>query len=389
MSYSSIGAYAQVSGATTAVAGQIIQSAVWNNIHYDLGNALTQVMQQLLATPTQKNIAWMNGGFEVWQKGTGFTASITVSTTTTAYTADRWYLSTGTGGSNIHTVTAQAGLASQSRLCARVRRTAAQTGTSLMTFGYPLDSDEIFRMRGKLVSFSALVQAGANWSPASGTLNVALYVGTGSPGKRGAGFTGETTVFTLASNLTAGGAVTALAATASVVVPTNATQAEVQFTWTPVGTAGAADDFSVDDLQIEVQNSLTTWLASNYDRIDFPSMLQGCKRFYQKTFDYSIAPAQGATVQNSLAYVTSPNQLVCIYWQYPVELRATASITTYNPSGATANWQDLTAGASVTASVDTANSGGSKGILIYGTTATGTAGISHLIYIQADASAGL
>ena len=160
-------------------------------------------------------------------------------------------------------------------------------------------------MRGKIVSLVFSAQAGANWSPASGTLTVNVYSGTGTPVKRAAGgaYTGETTILTIATNLTAGGAVTSISGSSSIVMPVAATQAEVQFTWTPVGTAGAADDITIDDLQLESNNSPSTWTVTNYDRVPFISMLEACKRYYQKTFTYGIAPAVGAGSQNALTAV--------------------------------------------------------------------------------------
>jgi hypothetical protein len=379
--------YVNVSGATTAIPGQIIQSAVWDNIHNDIGTALTMLMSQLISTPTKRNILWMNGGFEVWQRGAGASASIAQAASLTGYTADRWYLITGANQASV--VSAQTGLSSQSQIAARVRRNAAETGTTAMTFGYPLELDEIVRMRNKIVSLSFAIQAGALFSPTSGTLTAALYVGTGAVAKRGGGFAGETTMISIATNLTPGGATVAISGSSSVVVPATSTQAELQFTWTPVGVAGATDDFTIDDVQLEANNSASTWTPSLFDRAPFHDMLQSCKRHYQKTYDYSIAAAQGGGLPGSLSYVTVANQLANIYWQFPVECRATAGITTYNPQGATANWQDVTAVASVTASVDTANSGSTKGVLIYGTTATATVAISHLVYIQAAASASI
>jgi len=380
--------YVNVSGATTAIPGQIIQSAVWNNIHNDIGTALTMLMSQLISTPTNRNIVWMNGGFEVWQRGAGASASIAVTAGTTVYTADRWYLIAGANQASV--VSAQAGLTDRSQIAARVRRNAAETGVTAMTFGYPLDTDEIVRMRGKLLTLSFSVRAGANWSPASGTLNIILAVGTGAVAKRGGGFSSETVLISTSTNLTAGGAITAVAASSSVVVPLTATQAELQFTWTPVGTAGVADDFTLDDIQLDVQYSASTWTPTLYDRLPFPEMLAGCKRHYQKTFDYSVAPAQGASSQNALTFAgASAGLLANIWWQFPVECRATAGVTSYNPQGASANWQDITVAASVNASVETALISGSKGVSIFGATVTATSTITHFVIIQAAASASI
>lgn len=375
-----------VSGSTNAAPGQTVQSAVWNNINTDYATALTMLMSQLVSKITNRNALWMNGGLEVWQRGAGSSASIAVAASTTDYTADRWYLDTDANQASV--VSAQAGLNTPSQLCARIRRNAAQTGTGAMYFAYPLDTDEIYRLRGNKVSFTAAVQAGADWSPASGTLTVNLYTGTGAVGKRGgSAYTGETTVLTIATNLTAGGAVTTITGSSSVVVPATTTQAELQFTWTPTGTAGAADDFSVDDVQLASQLSASTWTPENYDRLSFSEMLAGCKRHFQKTFPYGTAPAQAVNAStNTLAVFGLASSVIWVNWELPVELRATGTLTTYSPyTGSTANWYDFTASASVSV-VTSVSLNGTKNVIIYGASAPTT---NDLIMIHATTDAGI
>ena len=111
--------FTNVSGATTAAPGQTVQSAVWNNIHTDYATALTMLMSQLGTTPTNKNVCWMNGGFEVWQHGAGSASSIALAASTTLYTADRWYYTTGVNQASV--VAAVTGLTDQSQLGGRVR----------------------------------------------------------------------------------------------------------------------------------------------------------------------------------------------------------------------------------------------------------------------------
>lgn len=373
-------------GSTNAAPGQIVQSAVWNNINTDYATALTMLMSQLVSEISNRNALWMNGGLEVWQRGAGSSASIAVGASTTAYTADRWYLATAANQASV--VSAQTGLTTSSQLCARVLRNAAQTGTGAMYFAYPLDTDEILRLRGSKVSFTAAVRAGALWSPANGTLTVNLYVGTGSVGKRGGTpYTSETTVLTIATNLTPGGAVTTITGSSAAALPATATQAELQFTWTPAGTAGATDYFEVDDVQIESQLSASTWTPQNYDRIPFPEMLLGCKRHYQKTFPYGVAPAQAVNAStNSLAHFGISGALVWINWELPVETRATGTLTTYSPyTGATANWYNFTTSASIAVAVS-ASLVGTKNMVIAGTSCTTS---NDLFIIHAATDAGI
>lgn len=376
--------FANVSGASSAAAGQIVQSAVWNNIHVDYSSSFTQVLSQLIAAISYRNICWMNGGFEVWQRGAGSSSSISVGATATAYTADRWYLTTGANQASV--VSAQTGLSNNSQLCARVQRTAAQTGTGVMTFGYPLDTNEVIRMRGNKITLSFLVSTGANWSPTNGTLVAALYVGTGAVAKRGAGFTGETTVLTVSTNVAAGSGATAISGTSSAVVPTTSTQAEIQFTWTPVGTAGAADYFNVDNLQIENNLTTTTWTPMNFDRVPIEKSLSGCKVHYQKTFIYSVAPAAGGGIENALA-VMGPRDTstIGLWWQFPVEMRSDPSFAKFNAITATgSNWYNFQTSLTVSAMVQ-ATMGNTKSAFVFSTTASCSADTEYLLHMAADA----
>lgn len=384
MPFNSAGTYTQVTGAITAVAGQTIQSAVWNAIHADIGTALTQAMQQMISSPSNRNILWMNGGMEIWNRGADNGSTFTPGASTTIYTADRWYITTGANQAS--TVASVTGLSNQSRLAARVRRTAAQTGTATMVFAYPLDTDEIIRMRGKIVTATFTVQAGANWSPTSGTLSVLLYTGTGAnPARRGlSSYAGETVPINSSVNLTAGGAVVTTSITGSLVVPTNATQAEFQFAWAPTGTAGAADDFTIDDVQLEVNTSSSTWTPTAYDRLDFQTMLEGCKRHYQKTFPISVFASQGGGRAGALEVVSNAASRVGVFWEFPVEMRTTPSnILSFNPDGANANWQNITAAATSAVNFDTSVNS-TKAIFAFSATA-GATDQFFLIHFSVDA----
>jgi len=380
--------YSNVAGATTAVAGQTVQSAVWNNIHTDIGNALTQSYSQTVNMQDFRNIMYMNGSFDVWQRTNGGTsASIAVAQNTTAYTADRWYITTGATQASTISAILNTGVASQ--LACNIARNTGQTGATAMIFAYPLDSDECVRMHGRRVTFQASTFSGANWSPASGTLTVTLFAGTGAPTKAGAAgvnFAGLSTVFTTSVNIPVSTAVN-LSVTSGAAVPFSTTQAELQFTWTPTGTAGAADTILFDECQLEVNGSPSTWAQTQYDRIPFEICINACKRHYQKTFTYSVAPAQGAGTPGSLTALAVATQRSGFYWSYPVEMRTTAAITTFNPSGASANWQDIVAAVSVAVVVETTNTASQHGIFIYTTTSGSTT--NNWLMIQAQADAGI
>lgn len=385
MPFNSSGVFVNVAGATSAATGQIIQSTVWNNIHADYSLAFNEVMGQMITTPSNRNLLWMNGGLEVWQRGAGSAASIAVAASSNLYTADRWYATTNANQDSV--VSAQSGLADESQLCARVQRNSGQTGTSAMRFSFPLDTDEIFRGRGNFVSLSFRARAGANWSPASGTLSFNLFSGTGaSPAKRGGTpYAGEVSVLSGTVNLTAGGAIVSTVVTGALIVPTNSTQMELQFFWTPVGTAGANDYVEIDDVQLEAHLSANDYVPTAYDRLPFSQMIAGCIRHYQKSFVYGQAPAYGATAIDTVQVQPQNTSLFRIYIQLPVELRATAALNTYSPATATSSaWFNSS---STSTSLAAAVGGETKRISV--AAAASASAIGDIYTIQYTASAGI
>lgn len=305
------GVFLNVSGATSAAAGQTIQSVVWNNIHSDYSGALNVLADQQAGTPSFKNIVWMNGGFEIWQRG-----DISVPASDNLYTSDRWYLAVNANQDS--TVTDQTGLSDTSALCARVQRTAGQTGTTLCTFGYPLDSDECQRLRGKFCYVSFKARAGANYSPTSGTISIHLNCGTGTPAKSTAGYTNLTQPIAQSVVLTT--TTQTFQIISSVVVPITTTQAQVGFTFTPVGTAGAADYFEVDDVMVVAvpATDIDNYIPDQYENLPFSVQLKGCMSHFAKTFPYAVAVNYAAgNGQNSIPIVGQAAEIEGALWEYP------------------------------------------------------------------------
>src|SRR5258706_2315740 len=326
-----------------------------------------------------RNIAADNGGFEVWQRGAGASATFAVSATSTAYTADRWYLNTN--ANQACTVAAVAGLVNGSRLACKVQRNNGQTGVGVPVFGFPLDTDECAMIQGKIVTISFTAKAGANWSPAGGLLVITLSCGTGTPVKFVVGYIGGNfPINALNAPLTTTPTRFSFVSSA---VPTNTTQAEIDFSWVPVGTAGADDSFTVDDVQMEVESA-----ATPFERTPFEKSMLGCKRHYAKTFAYGTAPAQNAGVVGALGANTQVVTAdVSWNWNFPVSMRVNPTITTYNPSAANSSARNVTGAADVAISVDP-NTALSPDRVFIETTATIAAQNSN-IYLHVAADAGI
>lgn len=317
----------------------------------------------------------INGDMEVWQRGT----SIAVAASATAYAADRWYITTGANQASV--IARQTGLTNGSRYCARVQRNSGQTGTGAIVFGQPIPTDILVALRGIKATISASLRSGANWSPTSGNITMSLFVGTGAEAKRGGGFTGETTAAAVTTALGTTSAITLVSATSAAIIPTNAAQGELQFTWTPTGTAGTNDYVEIDEVQIELGS-----VASPFERVLFAEALMRCQRFYWKTFPYATTPAQSGGVTGAIS-TKVPIALgdPSVYVQFPTRMRTTPTVTTYNPSAGNANWRDITAAADVTVSVDPGTTLGDSGVLIATSAVVATLADILAIHLAADA----
>lgn len=222
-----------------------------------------------------KNVVGRNGGLEVWQRG----SSIAVAASTIAYTADGWYLATGANQAS--TVTRVTGTAAGSSFAAKVQRNSGQTGTTAMVFAFPLDTDELVKLQNRATVLSFSMTTGANFSPTSGTVSWSLYVGTGAVAKRnGVTYTSESAALSGSTAMGVSGSlrvVSPISATVGVI-----TQAELQFTWTPTGTAGANDWFTLDNVQVEAVPVGISAVVPVFECTDYVWDLQRCARHLRK-----------------------------------------------------------------------------------------------------------
>jgi hypothetical protein len=326
---------------------------------------------------SHRNILGRNGGMEVWQRGAGGTAAIIIAGGSAGYTADGWWLSTGSA--QAAAIQVFPGLVSQSRYSAIVRRIAGQTGVGAIVFECPLDTDEITLARGQIVTLSVVLMAGAGFSPAGSIVNVRFYTGTGAPAKRTSGaYTSEAVLIdtTQAVSTTA----TRYSFTTSVIVPTATTQASVWFSWTPVGTA-STDDLYIDDVQLEVGS-----VATPFERRPFESELLACMRHYEKTCQYSIAPAQGTGTAVGALFTNrgyAANTICSSHWHFKVTKRVTPTVITYNPSAANANYRN--GGGTGDYTVNPSNTSEQRIAL----ETTASVALNDLGYIHAAADAGI
>lgn len=85
---------------------------------------------------------------------------------------------------------------------------------------------------------------------------------------------------------------------------------------------------------------LGTSCPTDFQNRSYQQELALCQRYYCKTFDQGVAPAQNAGTNGSLSYLLPvANTSWYLNWRFPVEMRdVPTTLTGYNPSAANANW---------------------------------------------------
>jgi hypothetical protein len=244
----------------------------------------------------------INGGFDVWQRGTSFTGIAN----TTSYTADRWCIfRSAVAGYSLSQQAMVPSELSGFNYCARYQRTAGNTDLGVLYMGRTFESITVKALAGKTVTLSFYVRKGANFS--GSTLSTAVDFGTGTD----LGFTTQPTSpssTTISTTLTASWQYV----TSTIAVPTTATAARILFFYTPTGTAGAADYFEITGVQLEVGSQPTP-----FEQRPYGVELTLCQRYYQI----------GRLAASGYGIVATIDSGAYGNFSFPTRMRATPTIT--------------------------------------------------------------
>jgi hypothetical protein len=118
----------------------------------DTNGTINLLTSSTLSSQAGKNCV-INGGFDIWQRGTSVAAS------TTAFLADRWRAYRNAAGA---TFSRQSSGLTGIQYCQRVQRDNANTFTNGISSWYTSESADAYRFAGQTVTLSFYARAGAN-----------------------------------------------------------------------------------------------------------------------------------------------------------------------------------------------------------------------------------
>ncbi len=250
--------------------------------------------------------AIINGGFDIWQRGTSIAGG-----TFKNYTADRW-VQFRAGLTISRQVTNDTTNLPFIQYCARVQRDSGTTGVNANLLMNSMATNDAISFAGKTVTMSFYARKGANYSATSSALAATLYSGTGTDQALIDGYTGQVTVATTTATLTTTWQRFSFTGT----VGATATELSCEFAFTPTGTAGAADYYEVTGVQLELGAAATPFARAGGS---IGGELDLCKRYYQRY------PGTIGIALNGICY-----QATGLIMQYtlPTEMRVIPSAAT-------------------------------------------------------------
>ena len=235
----------------------VADSAASTGLRYTAGVGLTQPV--------------INGGFDVWQRGTSIAGA-----NSNTYTADRW-CGYRTGTTYSRQTTSDTTNLPFIQYCMRVQRDSGGTGTSANYLAQAFETVNSIPYAGKTVTLSFYARKGANYSAASDALNVTLQSGTGTDQQPINNFTGASNA--ISQDVTLTSTWQRFTITTASALSSTLTQLRVVFLMTPVGTAGAADYYEITGVQLDIGQTALPFRRSGGT---IQGELAACQRYYYR-----------------------------------------------------------------------------------------------------------
>jgi hypothetical protein len=279
--------------------------------------------------------AIINGGYDVWQRGTSI-----AYTAANTFFADRWSGYRGglaTGATVSRQVTGDTTNLPNIQYCMRVQRDSGNTSVENLNFWYNLETTDSIRFVGQPVTVSFYARKGATYSPTSSNFTFRLISGTGTDQSIASGYTGQATAATTG--------LVPLTTTwqrfqITTTVTSSVTQLGLMGLFTPVGTAGATDYMEITGVQLELGSIATAFKRSNGSGGTIQGELAACQRYYVRSTGTGFMEHGGGTAWSTTRNYSSV--------QLPVTMRVAptsidySTLALYNPAAASYAVTNLT-----------------------------------------------
>ena len=263
----------------------------------------------------------INGGMDVWQRGTSFTS---INNTVT-YGADRWFAFTTSGTAQAR-ILQNGSVPSGFAYSLALGRASGNTATSQQFICQCIESANVLGIAGQSVTLSFYAKTGANYS--GGSISVILSSGTASDQSSATfssgpctGYTGNATVINTTRSINTTWTRYSFTGT----VGASALELGLGIGYTPTGTAGADDNIYITGVQLEVGTS-----ATQFERRSYGQELALCQRYYcQSQASGTVTNAIDGGI-TAVAFTVSEAAGRCAF---PVSMRATPTIAICNNAG--------------------------------------------------------
>ena len=313
----------------------------------------------------------VNGGADIWQRGTSISTGAAF-----VYTADRWRAGRGgfTAGTTIsRQVTGDTTNLPNIQYCMRWQRDSGNTSTQDMRLGMNIETNESIPFAGQTVVMSFYARKSSTWTDAGSDVGVSLYSGTGTDegNMPSTTFTGNAAVAQLTATLTTTWQRFSLTGTVS----SSATQLGIYMDWGPVGTAGANDYIEMTGFQIERGVTPTAFKRAGGT---IQGELAACQRYYIK-FDNGANYSSLCTG----AYYSTTDSYADL--QLPVSMRISPALTVSATDAITNQVAGNIRVSTVAPTISTGSGNGSR-VMIKVTTAADTAGRAVNVLISQNRS---
>lgn len=254
-----------------------------------------------------------NGAMRINQQGTGIITGGTTTTTALQFAADRWFISTnvssGAGRGQIITATPSPPTGFVQSL--KVYRTSGALLQPVCTM-QEISTTRATQLAGKSVVVSAYLQALAGLSSTGSVVNMYVISGTGND-QGLATMTASPAITPAWTGLATAGSYAATTTTswarynsASITVPTGATEVGVLICFTPTASgSGTTDGFAVTGVQLEVVGTGTTG-PSPFEFQPYIYDLREAQRYFWQLNE----PASGAAL-NGICQAVGASTNIC------------------------------------------------------------------------------